>query len=144
VLLLIISEVTQQALVGDDDFSLTAGLILILTLVGLDILISVLKDSSEPAAKVMDGVPMLLLENGNPIQQTLKKERVDEAEILAQAREGHGIESLDQIKYAVLEADGKIGIVPREDASQIGEKLTRGRETSPAATRRKAEPAGAK
>jgi uncharacterized membrane protein YcaP (DUF421 family) len=38
---------------------------------------------------------------------------VSEADILERARQSQGLESLDQVKYAVLERDGSISIVPR-------------------------------
>jgi uncharacterized membrane protein YcaP (DUF421 family) len=46
----------------------------------------------------------------------MKKERIDEAEILQAARELCGLERLDQIKHAVLEQHGAITIIPREPA----------------------------
>ena len=39
--------------------------------------------------------------------------RVDEADIVEAARELHGLERLDQVRYAVLERDGQISIVPK-------------------------------
>ena len=38
---------------------------------------------------------------------------IDETDVLAAARETHGLERMDQIKYAVLEASGGISIIPR-------------------------------
>jgi uncharacterized membrane protein YcaP (DUF421 family) len=43
----------------------------------------------------------------------MDKERVDEEDILTAAREIHGLERLDQIKFAVLERSGGISIIPR-------------------------------
>ena len=45
----------------------------------------------------------------------MNKERVDEADVLAAARELQGLERLEQIKYAVLERSGGISIIPREN-----------------------------
>ena len=118
ILLLVISEVTQQAFVGDQDFSITAAVVLILTLVGLDIVLSMVKQHVASAGRVLEGVPMLLIDDGKPVEQTMNKERVDVNEIMATARENYGIDSLEQIQYAVLEADGKISIVKREDGRQ--------------------------
>ena len=113
ILLLVISEVTQQAFVGDQDFSITAAVVLILTLVGLDIVISLVKQRSSGAARVLEGIPMLLVDDGKPIQETMDKERIAIEEIMATARENYGIDDLKQVRYAVLEADGKISIVQR-------------------------------
>jgi uncharacterized membrane protein YcaP (DUF421 family) len=124
VLLLVISEVTQQAFVGDQDFSITGAVILILTLVGLDIVLSMAKQYLSGADKVLEGIPMLLVDDGRPVEQTMNKERVDMREVMATARETHGIDSLDQIQYAVLEADGRISIVKREDAPRARRSKT--------------------
>jgi uncharacterized membrane protein YcaP (DUF421 family) len=113
ILLLVISEVTQQAFVGDQDFSITAAVVLILTLVGLDIVLSLIKQRSSGAARVLEGIPMLLVDDGKPIKETMDKERIAIEEIMATARENYGIDDLKQVRYAVLEADGKISIVQR-------------------------------
>jgi uncharacterized membrane protein YcaP (DUF421 family) len=118
VLLLVISEVTQQAFIGDQDFSITAAIVLILTLVGLDIVLSTVKQHVSGAGKVLEGIPLLLIDDGEPIRETMDKERVDVPEILATAREQYGIDSLDQIQYAVLEADGRISIIKRGEAAE--------------------------
>lgn len=113
VLLLIIAETTQQALLGDD-FSITNSVLLITTLIAIDIAISHLKTRSPFAEQVLDGVPMILVENGRPLHGRLRKSRMDEHDVLAAARRLRGLERMDQIKYAVLEADGSISIIPRE------------------------------
>ena len=112
VLLLIISETTQAALL-DNDNSLTNTFILIVTMVGLDIGLSLLKQRSPKLEKVMDGVPLVILADGIPVQDRMDRARVDIGDILTAARERQGLERLDQIKYAVLEKDGKISIIPK-------------------------------
>ncbi len=111
ILLLIIAESTQQALIGED-FSITAGLILISTLVGIDIFFSQLKRWSKKADMILEGVPVLLIDKGTLLKENMKRERVDEEDIMAAARELRGLESLDQVKYAVLERNGTISIIP--------------------------------
>ena len=112
-LLLIISETTQEAMI-DDDHSITNGMLLILTLVGIDIGISLWKQRSKTLEKWVDDVPLILLEDGKPMEERMRKSRVDEADILFAAREHQGLERLEQIKYAVLERSGGITIVPKE------------------------------
>ncbi|HWP35668.1 MAG TPA: YetF domain-containing protein [Thermodesulfobacteriota bacterium] len=112
VLLLVVSEAVQQALVGDDG-SVTAAVVLVATLVGADVALSVLKQRFPRAAKWIDGVPLVLVEDGRPLRDRMARERVDEDDILEAARLQHGLERLDQVKYAVLERGGKIAIVPR-------------------------------
>src|SRR5687767_2395521 len=112
VLLLIISESIQQAMITDD-YSVANAFILVVTLVGLDIMMSLWKQRSKLAEKVLDGIPVLVIENGKLHEDRMEKERVDEADILASARETHGLERLDQIKHAIVEVNGGISVVPK-------------------------------
>ncbi len=111
ILLVIISEATQQALMGED-FSLTAAAIVITTLVGLEILIGFLQYKFDWMSKILDSVPLVIAENGKPIKRLMKKSRVTEEDVLEAARQAHGLEGMDQIKYAVLERGGQISIIP--------------------------------
>ena len=113
VLLLIISEATQQAMVGSDN-SMTNSMLLVGTLVGLNILLSELKLRFAGIERVLDGMPLLILEHGKPLVDRMAKERVDVDDVLDAARESHGLQRLDQIKYAVLDRNGKISIIPSD------------------------------
>ena len=113
VLLLIIGEATQQALLGDD-FSVTNAILVIVSLVSFDIALSMIKGRSQWFAKFVDGEPMIILEYGQVLEQRVKKSRIDENDILEAARHSQGLERLDQIKFAILEKDGKISIIPNE------------------------------
>ncbi|HVU25509.1 MAG TPA: YetF domain-containing protein [Opitutus sp.] len=111
VMLLIISETTQQALLGDD-FSLTNCFLLVLTLVLLDTGLLVAKRRWPWFDRVTEGTPLVVLEHGRPLTERMRRARVDVADILAAARELQGLERLDQIRYAVLEKNGTITIIP--------------------------------
>jgi uncharacterized membrane protein YcaP (DUF421 family) len=113
ILLLIISEAVQEALI-DGDSSITNAFLLIITLVGFDILISVLKQRWPRFDRWVDGAPLVVMEDGKLLQERMKKARVDVADILSAARAAHGLERLDQIKYAVLERNGGISVIPKE------------------------------
>lgn len=112
VLLLIISEATQQAMI-DNDNSMTNALLLVSTLIGMNILFSVVATRWKAFSKLVEDVPLVILEDGKPIREHMRKERVEEDEILEAARETQGLERLDQIKYAILERTGHITIVPK-------------------------------
>lgn len=114
VLLLIISECTQSALVGED-FSIATGMIAILTLMTADLGLSLWKQRSKAVAKVFESVPLILVENGELLRDRMQRARVDADDILDSAREAQGLERLDQIKYAVLERNGMISIIPRPE-----------------------------
>jgi uncharacterized membrane protein YcaP (DUF421 family) len=87
--------------------------LLVATLVGMNILFSVVATRWRSFQKVIEDVPLVILEDGKPLEQRMRKERVEENEILEAARANHGLERLDQIKYAILERTGRITIVPR-------------------------------
>ena len=116
VLLLIIAEAVQQALLGDD-FSVTNALVLIVVLIGADIVMSVLKEHMPLFEKVVDGEPVILVEHGAPIRDRMNRARVDEEDVLAAARQSQGLRRMDEIEFAVLERDGAISIIPRRDAT---------------------------
>lgn len=113
ILLLICGEATQQALLGDD-FSITHASIIVLTLVWMDVILSHIKQRSQTADRLMDGLPVVLVANGKLLKHRMNRERVDSEDILEEARKRHGISRIDQIKYAVLERNGSISIIPSE------------------------------
>jgi uncharacterized membrane protein YcaP (DUF421 family) len=115
ILLLIIGESTQQALLGDD-FSVINAWIVIATLMGLDLLLSHLKHAFPRLDPVVDSVPLVVVADGKLIEERAGHERVDVEDVLAAAREKHGLERLDQIKYAVLERSGGLSIIPAPEA----------------------------
>lgn len=117
VLLLIISEVTQQALVGED-FSLTASFVLIVTLIGMDVLFALLKLKWKPLGTLTEGVPLIVVNKGVPLFKRMQKARVEYEDILEAARQLHGIGTMDEIEYAVLEKDGSISIIPKKDSGK--------------------------
>jgi uncharacterized membrane protein YcaP (DUF421 family) len=112
VLLLIISEATQNAMIGED-YSVTNGALVVLTLVGLDVLLSHVKRWSEAAEMWLDGKPTIIVEQGQPKTDLMQRARIDEDDVLMAARETQGLERMEQIKYAVLETSGGISIIPR-------------------------------
>lgn len=120
VLLLIVAETSQNALLGDD-FSLTNAVLVMVTLFGLDIAFAHLKRRSPLAESLIDGRPTVLISRGEPDWRALNRARVDLADVMAAARVSHGLERLEQIKFAVLEVSGSISIVPKEDEPSTGQ-----------------------
>lgn len=112
ILLMLISETTQNAMVGEDN-SLTNCFLIILTLVTIDIGLSLIKRRSRRVEKWIDGVPTVLVEDGRVIKDRMEKARVSVEDVMEAARELQGLERMDQIKYAVLERGGQITIIPK-------------------------------
>ena len=115
VLLLIISEAIQQAMI-DTDNSITNAFLIVLTLVGIDVLLSLAKRRFRRLERLVDGVPVLIVAEGRLRHEEMKRERIDVGDVMAAARSHHGLERLDQIRYAVIEQSGEITIVPTQEA----------------------------
>lgn len=112
VLLLILSETTQQALLGDD-FSVTNAFLLITTLVTLDIGLAFLKRRSPTVDRLLEGTPLVVVEDGKPLEERMARAGIDREDVLTAARERLGLATMDQIRYAVLERNGNISIIPK-------------------------------
>ncbi|HET9515454.1 MAG TPA: YetF domain-containing protein [Gemmatimonadales bacterium] len=113
VLLLIISETVQQAMIAEDN-SMTNAALLVLTLIAIDIVLSWLKQRWMWLDRVMDDRPLIIVQDGKPIEDRMKRERVSEGEVMASARHTQGVRRMEDIAYAVLETDGKISIIQKE------------------------------
>ena len=111
VLFLIIGGATQRALTGED-YSLINALLLVSTFVVLDVGLSLIEARSTAAKRFLKGLPMIVVEDGKPLKDRILRARVTEGEILEAARKLQGLERLDQIKFAILEANGTFTIVP--------------------------------
>lgn len=111
ILFLIIGGSTQRAITGED-YSLTNALILVATFVLIEIVLSLVEVKSPLFNRILNAAPMLIVENGRPMTGRMRRARVTEQNILESARRSQGIERMDQIKFAILEATGEITIVP--------------------------------
>src|SRR5690242_2627100 len=85
VLILILSEATQGALL-DDNNSMTNSVLVISTMLGIDVLLSCVKHRYPRVEKVMDGTPVVLLDHRGLHEDSMDAERVDREEILTAAR----------------------------------------------------------
>ncbi|WP_263264755.1 YetF domain-containing protein [Pseudomonas sp. RIT-PI-S] len=110
VLLLIIGEATQQALLGDD-FSFTNAVLVIATLFAMDIGFSMAKERFDSLSKLLDDGAIILVENGRPLSRRLQKARLTEDDIMETARTNQGVERMEDIRYAILERNGSISII---------------------------------
>src|SRR5688572_7659926 len=113
VLLLIISEVTQEAMV-DSDHSITNSALLILTLVMTSLGLSELKQHFPKFKYLLEGRSVMIVRNGKMLRERMTELRIDEEEILEAARGAQGLEAVDQIKYGFAEPNGEITLVPTE------------------------------
>jgi uncharacterized membrane protein YcaP (DUF421 family) len=125
VLILLISNAVQNAMVGDDS-SLWGGIIAAATLLILNYLITSIMIRSRKADILLEGTPTLLIHNGQLIHEHLLKEHLSTDELERAIRE-HGFESVVQVKIAVMELDGTISVISRNAEERTIETFKRRR-----------------
>jgi|SRR5690606_6913354 uncharacterized membrane protein YcaP (DUF421 family) len=116
VTLLLIPELVAQALIRDD-YSLTNAIVAVTTLFGLVFLTSLILHLSKTVEKVISGVPTVLVANGELLESNLNKERVSPDEIFSEMHKV-GLYELRQVRWAILETDGHIALIPVESSSE--------------------------
>lgn len=87
------------------------GIIAILVFGVSSYLVSIATLKSIKLRKLIIGVPTILIQNGKIIEANLKNVKLDVNELLEQCR-GNGYFDLSQIEYAIMEANGKVSILP--------------------------------
>jgi uncharacterized membrane protein YcaP (DUF421 family) len=117
VLLLIIGESTQQALLGDD-FSVTNAFLVVVTLTVMSMGFDLLKHSSPAIDRILEDLPLVVVKDGKPLRKRMDMANLDLEDILEAARQSQGIGRLSEIGYAVLERNGDISIIPSESGSK--------------------------
>ncbi|HJU75262.1 MAG TPA: YetF domain-containing protein [Gemmatimonadaceae bacterium] len=115
VLLLIISEATQQALTVDDS-SLTNAFLLIATFIGIEMLLTFFTLRSPWLDRLLNSRPLAIIKGGRILEEQMKSSGVNVEEVVSSARQMHGIADLEQIDHAVLECNGEISVIPRPGA----------------------------
>jgi uncharacterized membrane protein YcaP (DUF421 family) len=109
ILLVVIGDIVQQS-VTQEDMSITGGVLAVSTFAFWIVVLSYLTWRSERIAKVIDGVPVLILRDGVPIDEALKNERMPISELYEAARQ-EGIDDLRKVRAAVLEPSGRISFI---------------------------------
>jgi uncharacterized membrane protein YcaP (DUF421 family) len=71
------------------------------------------RQSQRNAAPSARRRPFVIVEDGRLLRERMDKLRVDEEDVMSAARELQGLECVEQIKYAVMERNGSITIVPK-------------------------------
>ena len=123
VTLLIIPEIVSESLVREDP-SMINGLVAVCTLLVLVYLFSLLQHQSEAVEKVFSSSPTVLVQSGYYVDTHMNQERVSPGEIFDAIHEA-GLERMEQVKWAILQSDGKITIVPQEADRNVVSGRTR-------------------
>jgi uncharacterized membrane protein YcaP (DUF421 family) len=113
-LVLLAANALQPAMTGPDQ-SLTGGVIIIVTIFSLNRLIAEARVRIPLVRRLLEFQPTVIGQDGRWLSKAVEKEAIDVDDLEAALRE-HALESVEQMKLAVLEEDGSISIVPNDDA----------------------------
>jgi uncharacterized membrane protein YcaP (DUF421 family) len=114
VLLLVLSNGVQNAINAGDN-SLTAGIVLSVTLIALNVTMANVTWRWRKLEALIEGKPRLLIHNGKMVQQGLAKERITRHEMMAALRDA-GVSKIEEVQTAVLETNGHISVQTRKAA----------------------------
>jgi uncharacterized membrane protein YcaP (DUF421 family) len=109
ILLIILGDAVQQGLT-QDDYSLTGAFLAIGTIAVLQVFTSWLSWKFPRARPVLDGEPIIILQDGELIERNLRRERLTPEEVAEEARQ-QSIASLSEVKFAILETNGRISFI---------------------------------
>jgi uncharacterized membrane protein YcaP (DUF421 family) len=111
VLLLVLSNAVQNSMNAGDN-SVTAGLILVMTLVTLNGIFGWLTARSKRLEAFIDGTPQILVHNGVAQEAVLRRARISRHELMGAIRQV-GLTDIDQVRVAILENNGRINVIAR-------------------------------
>ncbi|MEP6976971.1 MAG: YetF domain-containing protein [Thermoleophilia bacterium] len=112
ILLVVMGDLIQNG-VTQSDYSVTGVVLATSTFGLLAVLTSYLVFRSRRAKSIIEGEPVILVQNGEAIDRNLKGERLTLDDVMEEAR-AQQLDSLDQVKWAVLESNGSISIIPKQ------------------------------
>jgi uncharacterized membrane protein YcaP (DUF421 family) len=111
VLLIILGDALQQGLT-QDDYSLTGAVLVVGTIAVLQVGVSWLTFRFPRVRPIVEGEPVIIVEDGKPIQRNLDRERLTVEEI-AEAARLEQIAHLSEVQWAILETSGTISFIPK-------------------------------
>ena len=112
VFVLLVANSVQPAMTGPDS-SLAGGLIIIVTLVGLNAVLAQVRERFPASRRLFGGTPSVVARDGHWDDAALRREGLDKDDALMALRE-HGIDAISAVKLVVLEPDGNISVVPKD------------------------------
>jgi uncharacterized membrane protein YcaP (DUF421 family) len=111
ILLVVIGDLVQQGITQNDD-SVTGTLIVLSTIGLLTVGVSYVNFRVRRLRPLLEGEPLVLVEDGRVIERHLARERITIDDLAAQARM-QSLASLDDVRWAVLETSGQISFIPK-------------------------------
>jgi uncharacterized membrane protein YcaP (DUF421 family) len=114
ILLIILGDAVQQGLT-QDDYSLTGAMLAVGTIGILQIATSYANFKFPRLRTFLDGEPVVVLQDGKPLEKNLKRERLTLDDLTEAARQ-QGIGKLDDVAWAVMETSGQVSFIKKSDA----------------------------
>src|SRR5690242_2611698 len=111
VLLIILGDAIQQGLT-QDDYSVTGAVIVVSTIAALQVGASYLSFRSRRARRVLEGEPIVIVQDGKLIERNLKRERLTEDEVAEEMR-AQQIASVEDVEWGILETNGTMSFIPK-------------------------------
>jgi uncharacterized membrane protein YcaP (DUF421 family) len=111
ILLIVMGDAIQQGLT-QDDYSVTGAVIVVGVFAVLQVVVSFLSYRYRFLRPVLDGEPIVIVQDGKAIERNMRKERLTMEELMVEIRQQQ-IPSLDQVAWAVLETSGKVSVIPK-------------------------------
>jgi uncharacterized membrane protein YcaP (DUF421 family) len=111
VLLIILGDAIQQGLT-QDDYSVTGAVLAIATIATLQVATSYVSYRSKRARRLFEGDPIVIVEHGELVDANVARERMTLDDIAEEARQQQ-IGSLDEVEWAILEANGSISFIKK-------------------------------
>jgi uncharacterized membrane protein YcaP (DUF421 family) len=112
ILLIILGDSVQQGLT-QDDYSVTGAFIAVGTIAALQVATSWVSFRSRRLRSVLEGEPTVIVDDGKPIERNMRRERLVLEEVMEEARLQQ-IDSIDQIRWAVIETSGNISFIEKQ------------------------------
>jgi uncharacterized membrane protein YcaP (DUF421 family) len=112
ILLIVLGDAIQQGLT-QDDYSVTGAVLAVTTIALLQVAVSFLSWRFKPISRLAKGEPVVLVEDGKPIEANLRRERI-RIEELAEKMRGQQIASVSDVQWAVLESGGDISFIEKK------------------------------
>jgi uncharacterized membrane protein YcaP (DUF421 family) len=111
IMLIMLGDLVQQG-VTQSDYSVTGILLAAGTIALMAVLVSYLSFRFKRLRPILDGEPLVILQDGKPIDANLRRERLTLEEVAQEARIQQ-IASLDEVEWAVLERTGQISFIKK-------------------------------
>ena len=112
ILLIVLGDLVQQG-VTQSDYSVTGLILAAGTIALMQVFVSYLNFRFKRVRLVLDGEPIVLIEDGRVLTRNVHRERLTRIELEEQARLSQ-IDSLDKVRWAVLETSGAISFIPKQ------------------------------